>query len=251
MAWMTASHGIRSFFDIGVSIALARLLFPEDSGVVGMVLVFLQLSWVVGNFGMGLAIVQRREITRRHIDTSFALSTLAGAILAVIFVAAAPLAAAFYDCPRVTGVMRVLSLQIFLSGMAATGAGLLQRELRFREVGLIAIAQSVVNGVIAVTLAFHGFGVWSLAWGPVASALFYCIAANTAARYLPRPRIDRAAFRDLLSFGSAITVKNVFVYISCHADLLIIGKFLGEASLGLYTKAFSLSSHSRCWHPIL
>jgi PST family polysaccharide transporter len=109
-------------------------------------------------------------------------------------------------------------------------------------VGLIAIGQSVVNGVIAVTLAFRGFGVWSLAWGPVASALFYCIVANAAARYLPRPRIDRAAFRDLFSFGTTLTLKNILVYVACHADLLVIGKFLGEASLGLYTKAFSLVS---------
>jgi O-antigen/teichoic acid export membrane protein len=118
----------------------------------------------------------------------------------------------------------------------------LQRRMSFGKFGLLGILSGVVNGAVAITLALRGFGAWSLVWGMVTSSIVQLFAAHVLARYRPRIRFEYKAFRSLFGFGSALTVKNLFVYLVRNADYFLVGKRLGVAPLGFYTRAFNLMS---------
>lgn len=239
--WVFVDAGVRQVLTLAISIVLARLLLPEDFGTVGTARLFLEVSTVVGNAGMAGAIIQRETIGVGHHDTAFATSTAAGAMLALLFVLIAHPVATFFSNPAVAPIMQIMSLQVVLAAMSATPLALLQRELRFRAVAVLSLVQTLSNGVIAITLALLGFGVWSIVWSSVASAAAYLVVALMAARYWPRLHLSRSAFGELIGFGSALTAKNIFVYISRNIDNFVIAQRLGAAALGFYTRAFALT----------
>jgi PST family polysaccharide transporter len=227
---------------LGVGILLARLLPPEDFGVVGMAMVVIGLALLMSDLGLGPAVVQRRDLSERHLRVAFSAAILTGAALAAFLAALAPFSVLLLDdAPELPGVIRALSLVFVFGAVGVTPRALLQRELRAATSMGINLASYVVGYALVVgTLALHGHGVWALVWGSLVQAALGSGLALALVRPPVRPLLARAEMRDLFGFGAQATLNSVVGYAAHNSDNLIVGRWLGAAALGVYGRAYNL-----------
>lgn len=239
--WQMASSATKGILQFGVTILLARLLTPVDFGLVALAMVVVGFAEMVVDLGFGPALVQRDELTPRHVRASFTLSTLVGLAATLLLLLAAPVLALLLRNPAVTDVLRWMSGIFLFAGLAATARAVLQRALDFRGLFFVSLfGYGVGYAGVAVTLALLGFGVWSLVWGALAQSVVACAAALLLTRHSLVPLLSRAELKDLFDFGLGVMLNRVVVYVSFHGDNLVVGRWLGPAALGLYSRAFQL-----------
>lgn len=232
---------VRQTLELVAGIIMARLLRPEDFGIVAVVMSFIQISYTVGNLGMGAALVQTKTLARDTADEAFTISSMAALGLTMIGVVASPFAARFFHIDALTTAMPLLSLQVVLAGMSAVPLALLRREMRFGRVAIVEGSATICNAAVGIALALTGHGFWSLVWAPLAAGIWTLAGSLLASGY--RPRISRPSeeSRSMLRFGGGLTLKNVFVFAGRNMDNLIVARMLGEFATGLYTRAFNLT----------
>ncbi|HSD84747.1 MAG TPA: MOP flippase family protein [Anaerolineae bacterium] len=240
VSWSAASLLLRQSVQVGLSIVLARLLLPADFGLIGMVLVFTGFAQYLNDLGFGAALIQRPHIEERHCSSVFWLNLLLGALIAAALLAGAPLLAQFYREPALVPLTRFISLNFLILPLALVPGALARRRLDFRLVGLIDILSILISGVGAVVLALLGLGVWSLAWQVLIGSALMVIGWWLASRWRPHFVFDRSAIAELWGFSSHMFGTNTLNYWVRNGDNLLVGKFLGDASLGLYTRAYSI-----------
>ena len=238
LGWSYLSTFTKALLSLLVLVILARLLTPVDFGLLGIAWIFILLGVRFGQAVVGPAIVQRYELTERHIHVGFTLSVVIGiAIMAIIWFFA-PLIGDFFNEPRAAQILQVLSVIFFVNGVGSVPIHLLRRNLRFRQLMVADIlAYSIGYGLTSVVLAFEGFGVWSLVWGEIMHKLIY---TATAIRYSPQQLRPRWAWReaaDLLSRGAGFSLARMFEFIARQGGYFVIGRWLGATSLGYYTRA--------------
>ncbi|MFC1660014.1 lipopolysaccharide biosynthesis protein [Gemmatimonadota bacterium] len=239
--WQVASRGVQAVAQFGVGILLARLLPPEDFGVVALALVFTGFAKLVSNLGLGPAVIQHRNLTPRHIRLAFTLSVLFGLVMAGALFLSAPAIGAVARSDPLPGVLRVLALLFLAAGGEAVARALLRRALDFRHLFVIDITSYFAGyGLVAVSAAFSGLGFWSLVFGALAQAYISTALTLFFARAPMRPLLALAEARELLTFGASVSANGIVNYISRNGDKFLVGRMLGEASLGLYSRAFTL-----------
>jgi len=243
MIWTAYGKVVYAVLQLVILGVLARLLVPDDFGVISAAAVVIGLSAIVSQLGLGPALVQRQQLEPRHIETAFTTSVLLGLALGALIWAGAPLAANLLRMPGVTPVLRALAWVFPLQGLGTGATSLLTRELRFRWLAnLDVITYAVGFGGIGIVTALLGWGVWALVAAQIAQTLLRTIVLLT--RYPPRFRqyADRGAFIDLMYFGGGFTLAKIANYFALNADKLTVGRFLGPAALGYYGRAYSLMS---------
>ena len=242
IAFTGLSYAARATLELGTSVVLARLLQPADFGVVAVGQAFLQLSYVIGNLGMGTALVQARHLTQVDRYAASTVSTLTAMALALGCARLATPAAAIFAMPVLAAAIPILSLEMVLAGLSATPVALLRRELRYGAIAAVEIGAAASYAIVSIALAWSGHGIWSLVWTPLVSGVWTLLASHGMARYRPGVSFDRPAIRRLLAFGGALTLKNIFVHLARNADNLVVARFLGDRATGLYTRAFTLAT---------
>jgi len=219
---------------------LARLLLPEDFGLIAMVMAITSILDGFRDFGLSAATVQRPDISHRQVTNLFWVNAGVGAIFASIVASAAPLIAAFYGDSRLIGISVALSLVFVWSGLSVQHEALLTRQLRQGELALIRLTASVFSVVIAVGLALNDWGYWSLVWREIARSAF--IAGGVWIRCLWLPGLPRrnVGTRDLVRFGSEISLAYLLFFVIMNMDKLLIGRLFGAAPVGMYRQAQQL-----------
>lgn len=224
------------------TLVVARLLRQEDYGIVAMAGTYIGLVQLVGEFGLGAAVVQRRDLTPNQISKLATLSLLFGMGGAVLSVILAQPVAAFFDTAELRLVIMVLSLTFLISGLQVIPRSLLAQEYRFRSLATIEAAESLALTGLTITLALLGTGYWALVLGAIgARALSTGMLLVTRHHPIawPTPLSD---IRDALSFGWHMVAGNLAWYAFRNADMAIIGRILGKAALGAYSVGFNLAS---------
>lgn len=222
-------------------IVLARLLTPEDFGLMSAALVVLGFSAMFYELGVGPALVQRPEVTPAHIRAGMTGSLLMSLVFGVAVAAGAPLIASIFEIPTLAPVLVILAFEFPIQGVSVVSKSMMQRELRFKELAIIDVAGYALGyGIVGVTLALLGFGIWALVAAHLTVAFFSSIAAIAIGRYGLRPGFDRAAFKELMVFGGGFTLSRVFNYIARQGDNFVTGRWLGAAALGVYSRAYQL-----------
>lgn len=239
VAWTLAGSAVSNLLKIAVLAILGRLLLPSEFGVVAAAMTVIFLAQHLRGLGIGMALVQRRELSPAHASTAFAFSLLLGAGLSVLVFLSAPLVASLYHTPAAEPLVRVLSILFLLRGAASTSMHLLQREMRFGAVTLRDVVAYAIGAAVSVAFAFAGAGAWALAAGYLVEAAISC-AMLLALYPPPRPRIDRAALSDLFGFGAGHTAAGIANYFATQGDYIVVGRFLDAAALGFYTRAYEL-----------
>lgn len=238
-AWTAGSRVSQQVIQLAIMIVLARLLVPREFGLVGMIAVFTGFAVLFVDSGFGAALVQRKELTAAHLSTAFWLNLLAGAAVAALTAAVAPVVAWFYGQPRLDVIMPVAGLNFVLLGLVVVQLALLERRMMFRRIAFVENASLAAAGAAAISCAFAGLGVWSLVVFTLASSGMEGLLLWTLSDWRPTRTFDRRSFHELWSFGGSLLGSNAINYWSRNADNLLVGRFVGPAALGLYTRAYS------------
>ena len=219
---------------------LARLLVPDDFGIVAFGAMLVAALSYFANLGLGPAVVVRQDLDREALGTAFSLLIAVNLAGAILVAALSPLAASLLGDAGSAGVIAALAVPTAIGGVTYFHLSLLQRELQFRSQFLCQTVQAVVTATVSVVLAALGAGVWSLVAGQIAGALAFTVALVAAAPYRVRPRRDPAVARTLWGSGRGFMLQSGFSFLEQNADYLVVGSTLGPRPLGLYSMSYKL-----------
>jgi O-antigen/teichoic acid export membrane protein len=240
LTWTVVDIWGRQILNLVIFVVLARLLTPVDFGLVALATVFVAFAQLLVDQGLGDALIQRRDITRGHVDTAFWVAMGTGILLSAVgLFSAGPLASALSE-PHLAPILRVLSLTFVLAAMSSIQIALLRRELAFRSLAVRAIAATVGGGVVGVGMAVAGTGAWALVGQQVISAIVSVVALWWVSPWSPRFHFSRRQFADLFPFGAHVVGSDILSFLSRNTDNLLIGIFLGTTPLGLYAVGYRI-----------
>ena len=242
LAWTGLGKWATQLFSWVSTLIIARLLRPEDYGILGMAMVYLGLVQLVSEFGLGTALIQRRDLSASQIGRLGGLSVLVGIGLFGVSAAAAPLIAGFFGEPAVRLVLIVLAGNFVISAFQVVPGALLARELRFRRLAVIEATESLSQIVVTLTLAVLGARYWALVFGSLGSKLVstaFMVASRPHPIRWPR---DVRSLRGALSFGWQVVITRLTWYAYSNADFAVVGRVLGKGLLGAYEVGWTIAS---------
>ncbi len=242
MVWQGASYLFGKLSVLATTLVLARLLVPEDFGLVALAMVFITYADAVADLGVAQALVYLpRTVATARAALVSALGF--GLVLAGLAVVAAPGIAALFATPEVAPLISLLGLSLVAGAVASVPEALMRRDLQFRRLSGAAVLRSVAVGAVSVTLAVSGSGAEALIWGTVAGAVVYAVAAWALVPSRPDVRIWRTewtAVRAVLGFGLPAAGGMLLAKLIFDIDYLIVGRELGTEALGYYTMGFRI-----------
>lgn len=242
MMWTTVGKFGTLIIQFISNMVLARLLMPADFGVIGMLTIFITVSEVFITAGFGQALIQKKNPTHIDYTTVFYWNLVASIFIYIILYLCAPAIAAFYNMPVLTAVLRVQSLVLVISGFSIVQNNQLQKQLDFKKLYTRAIVSAISGTIVAVIMAFKGFGVWSLVASSLTSSVVGVLLLWRISSWRPTLEFSWASFKELFSFGSLMAVSSVVDQVYQEIQGLIIGKFYSAASLGYYSQAKKLQN---------
>ena len=225
-----------------VQVILARILVPADFGLVALAYLALDSLHLFAEMGFTSALIYRKDRVQEASYTVFSMVIVAGLVLSVLGVAVSPLIASFFKEPRVTPVLRVLSMTILLASFGQVPISLLAKETDFRKRFVPMVVPGLVSGLVSVTCALAGLGVWSLVAGRVADALITSVAAYLVCNWRPRLTFDRHLAREMFDYAKHIIGSQLLIFGITNVDNTFVGRILGPAGLGVYNLAYNLSN---------
>lgn len=228
-----ANYGI-SFL---VSIVLARLLSPEDYGLIGLINIFIVIFNVILDGGLSTALIRREKVTETEYNTVFYSNLVVSVFLALLLVVCSPFISSFFKRPELIPLLRVMSLVLIINSLAIVQQTKLTREINFRLQTKISVIAHVGSGVIGIVLALMGFGVWALVAQQISSRLLATLLFWLYGRWMPRLIFSWNSFKELFGFGWKLLVSRVINSLWGQLYQAVIGKFYSPYTLGLYTRA--------------
>ena len=225
-----------------ITLYVIRLLTPGDYGLLAMATVFASFLTLMGEAGLGAAIVQAPAVDDQKLRGIFAAVILVDTVLFAVQYAAAPAIAWFFGEERLTAIIRVLSLPFLISMFSVIPMSMLARALDFKRPSIIGLVSSVLGSVSTLLLAQNGYGVWALVIGNVITQFCVTAGAIMVAPFLRWPDFSMKGTRGLIVFGGQFTSARLLWFFYSQADMLIAGKLLGRELLGFYSVAMHLAS---------
>jgi len=241
-AWVSAQYGLRQLLAFLRLIIVARNVAPTDMGVLGMAALAVTLVRVFTELGVQQAVVQRRDASDTVLDTAWTILLIRNVAMTALLAIGAGIVASFFHDARVEPVLRVVSVVLVLDGLTNIAVVLFQRRLDFRRQALYLSGGDVIEFVVTVCLAVTLKNVWALAYGWIAGAAARAILSYVAEPRRPRLLLDRATVRSLFGYGKWVTASSILVYFLTQGDKVLVGRFMGAASLGIYNLAFKVSN---------
>lgn len=234
------SQGVSLFIQIGTTMVLARLLTPEDYGMIAMVGAVTAFAKIFSDLGLSTATVQCAIIDHHQVNDLFWINVFVGVLLSLIVAAISPFIAWFYKTPELFWLAMVMSVNFIIVGFGIQHNALLVRQMRFLSIAKVQILSMCCGTFVAVIMARCGFRYWALAFSGIVSSTVVVVGAWFVSGWRPgRPKYNKEA-RAMLNFGIDVTGFNIVNYFSRNLDNILIGRFLGSSILGVYSKAYQL-----------
>jgi O-antigen/teichoic acid export membrane protein len=220
-----------------LNIILARILFPSDYGLIGMLAVFIAISQSFIEGGFINALIQKQNRTEKDFSTIFFFNIITSLFLYIVLFLAAPYVSEFYNEPSLKKLMRVLTISIVFSAINVVPISKLHIKLDFKKLAKVTVGSSSISSVCSIYLAYKGFGVWTLVFQNIFSVILQSIILFVIIKWKPKFVFYKSSFVDLFSFGSKILTVNLFDRLIKNLYFIIIGKYYSVDQLGFYTKA--------------
>ncbi len=234
------SQSLKFLVQLGGTAVMARLVTPQDYGLIGMVSAVTGILLVFGNFGLSSAIIQQPHVNQRQMSTLFWLNTALGLGLTFLVAALAPGLAWFYKDPRLLPVTIYLGLGFLISGLGVQHNALLKRQMRFGTLSAVEISSSVVSTAVGIVFAMLHYGYWSLVIMQLSSSITFSTMSWIACRWRPGLPSRNSGIRSMVVFGGNLTFFNALNYFVRNFDNVLIGWRWGPGILGQYSKAYNL-----------
>ena len=235
-----AAQGLRFVVQTVSQIVLARLIRPENFGLVAMAAPLIGLVQLVNDLGLSQVTIQRPEISPRELSALFWLNVSSTLLLSFLVAALAPAVSWFYAEPGLTLITTGLAVAVLLAGLSAQHMALLNRRMQFGRLAGIDVASTAVAAFVGLGAAEAGLGIWALVLMQVANAATILVLSWILARWRPsRPRTEHG-IGSFVTFGGSVTAYNVFEYVTMNLDNVLVGAAYGGAALGFYDRAYKL-----------
>lgn len=237
MIWSAMGSFSIQFISFVVGIQLARILSPDDYGLVGMLGVFIAVASCMIDSGMGLALVRKTDRTEEDCSTVFYFSIATALLLYFILFVSAPYIAEFYNRPILSELTRVLCLTLVINALGTVHGAKLYIDMQFKKSSTINIISSILSGGVALTCAYLGCGVWTLIYMQLSGAVMRLLLKWLVVRWMPLFVFSRESFRELFGFSSKLLASAILDQAYSNARPLLIAKVYSGADLGYYSRA--------------
>ena len=235
--WSLLERGGQQGIRLVISIILARLLLPAQFGLIAMLAIFMAIAQAFLNSGFGQALIQKKEAT--HVDSCsiFYFNILVSIVAAGLLCLCAPWIAAFYEEPILIPLTRFLSLNLIINSFSLIHTTLLTKRIDFKTQLKVSITATIISGIVGVTLAYRGFGVWSLAVQIVMSTLIRTVLLWFLNTWRPSLVFSFSSLRSLFAYGSKLLFAGLLDTVFRNIYLVVIGKIFTATDLGFYSRA--------------
>jgi teichuronic acid exporter len=241
LRWSVLSKILIQFYNFVTSIIAARILDPEDYGIMAIGLIIINYSNTITNFGFNNALVQKDKIDSSQINSVFSIDFSISIILAIIIFVFSSQIAVFFNIPECDLMFKVLPIIYILTTFEGIPRVLLRRSIDFPAISKIDIGGNVCNGIIVISLALMGKGYWSLLIGKISSMSLVTFLLLIRAKWRPTLSYDHKKMKPIFHFGMWNFFRAQIYYINKYVIQVITGKALGVTQLGYFEKAFGLS----------
>jgi O-antigen/teichoic acid export membrane protein len=241
-AWVFAFKAVQRLLGLIRTVILARLLAPEDFGLMGIAVLAINTLETFSKTGFEQALIQKKEDIRSYLDPAWTVQVIRSLILFCLLFAGAPLVALFFKNQQATYIIRMLAFIELFTGLKNIGIVYFQKELRFDKRFILESFGLAANITVSIVLAFVLRNVWALVYGSLAGAFVTCIVSYAIHRYRPRFRFNREKMSELFGFGKWLFGSSILVFLVTQGDSAFVGRLLGITALGFYQMAYHLSN---------
>ncbi|TVP62559.1 MAG: lipopolysaccharide biosynthesis protein [Leptolyngbya sp. LCM1.Bin17] len=235
-----SAQGLKFLITTGSTVILARLLSPDDYGLVGMVTVVIGFVQLFKDLGLVQATIQQEQITHQQVSTLFWINVILSVVIAILVALLAPIIAWFYQEPRLVRITLLLATTFIFGGLTVQHQALLRRQMSFNVLAKIDIASLLVGVIVAQVSAFYGAGYLALIYMQLVISILGVGGVWLACPWRPGYPRWTPEIRPMLSFGGNLTGFRCLNYFSRNFDNVMIGRVWGASELGLYSKAYQL-----------
>ncbi len=223
-----------------ISIILARILFPEDYGIIALTNIFISLSTIIVQSGLSAGLIRKKDVDELDYNNAFYIGLAFATICYVLFFVFSPVIASFYEEPILTVVLRVQMLSLFICAFGNVQTARITREFRFKELCLANIIANFVSGMIGIFFACIGGGVWALVFYTLSRDAITNIVLFIRIKWRPTRHIDRKGMRSLAGFSMFLLMATFVDFIGNNYSNALLGKRYSMSDLGLYSKGNQL-----------
>ena len=224
-----------------VSIILARLLSPDDYGLIGIIAIFTAVCNALINGGFSSALIRKKDVTDDDYNTSFIINLVLSLFFYLVIFCVSPLISHFFHREELIALTRVSSLGMIIGALSLVQQARLTKRIDFKTQTKITLIASISSGVIGIVMAIFGCGVWSLVAQSLSSQLLRTIFLWFFNHWAPRLRFSTQSFKELFGFGWKVMLVGVINTTWNELYQVVVGKFYSPASLGQYTRAKQFS----------
>ena len=221
-----------------IFLVLARLLSPEDFGLVALANTFLAFFNIFIDQGFSSALIQRHQIEEEHINTAFWIQISLGLVFTILGFSSANLIAEIFQKPSLARILKWFSVLFTLNSLNIVQRTILKRKLAFQTLAIRSLSGIFISGIVGISFALSDYGVWSLVGQQLTFEIVGVIAFWYLSDWRPRLQFSLTHFKDLSNFGISIFGSKILTFFNQHTDNLLIGYFLGEVALGYYAVAY-------------
>ncbi len=231
---------ITLLFTLASTAVMARLLVPGDFGLVVMVTAFTGFLSTFKDLGLSAAVIQRENVTQEEVSVLFWINVIISFLIALVVTFSAPLLVNLYAEERVFNITLVFAIAIFISGFSLQHTALMKRQMKFKSLAINNIICSAISVVTGIALAYSGYGYWAVVISTVLTPVLSTVSMWFICDWRPLFIFKFSQSRSFLNFGLSITGFDLINYFSRNVDNMLIGKYIGPAALGLYSKAYQI-----------
>ncbi|MBN8788887.1 MAG: MOP flippase family protein [Terrimonas sp.] len=238
--WSVIDQVVKQLITLIISGILSRLLTPAEYGLLGMITVAIGFLQVFRDMGLGSSIIRKQEISATEQSSIFWLNMAVGCLLMLLLMLAAPLLANFFKEPRLTLLVRVMSLNFVMGAMTVVPDALIQKAIDFKSYFYRNLGTVLAGGILGIWLAYKGFGVWALIGQSLLTTITGVIISFRMVKWRPRWVFNKALLKNHMKYSMPLLGDSTINYWVRNIDNLLVGKFLGASLLGIYNRAYSL-----------
>lgn len=225
-----------------VGIIMARVLSPEDFGTAAIPAIFIAIAQVFIDSGFALALIRKPEVSEKDLSTAFQYSIIAGTALYILLYISAPYIASFYQVPILIPLIRVSTLTFIWNPLLTPQTVILNRKLDFKTPAKVSIASKIVSGILGISVAYMGYGIWALVVASLSSSIVTLFLTWIAVKWLPKERWSGESFKYLWDFGNKMVGAGLLRTLYANIVPVILGKIGGTIQLGIYNRSAQFAS---------
>ena len=224
-----------------ISVILARILLPQEFGLIGMIAVFVAIGNALLNSGLNKSLIRGKNLESNDYSTVFYFNVFASIVVYLILFVSAPFIANFYSQSILTSIIRVYCLTFIISGVSSVQLARFTKNMNFKTQTLIAIPASIIGGITGVVLAVLDYGVWSLVWSSLVTSILNSIQLWYYSDWYPSAGFNLDKFKFHFNYGYKLTISELLDRIFQNAYIIVIGKFFSATQVGFYTRADTMN----------